>query len=314
MELTANTVKVFWRDITNICDHAYSTITSDPSHQQLFEMPVSIASGFKSDGKIIERLLGFLELLMRDVTSEPIVGSSSSEFVVVFNDSGVMPKIESNYVLTSRSDEIIMEHLTAVWLALYFCGVPFSHPWERVRRISDEQGGLPTGVCISKAIGDVYRAARQLSFRSPVESENVSKSQVLVLTHFPSVLLKESLSRKERKCTPLAAHQLGRCYALLQLRLYINEGLPIRYLVPLSSFHASLSIINENVTVSPSNAASEIMQWLNQIYSRRLSGQTVELLMDQTISLGIPTCVLGPRTGVYTLDATLDSMLPLTEN
>jgi hypothetical protein len=66
-----------------------------------------------------------------------------------------------------EAERIRIELLTACWLGLYFLGVPFGSPWEYVLRWADDDGGgLPNGVCVAKAIGDIARDARKLAVKS----------------------------------------------------------------------------------------------------------------------------------------------------
>ena len=65
-------------------------------------------------------------------------------------------------VTSSEAEKVRIELLTSCWLGLYFLGIPFGKPWERVLRWADDEGGgLPNGVCVAKAIGDIARDARK---------------------------------------------------------------------------------------------------------------------------------------------------------
>lgn len=67
-------------------------------------------------------------------------------------------------VTSSEAEKVRIELLTSCWLGLYFLGIPFGKPWERVLRWADDEGGgLPNGVCVAKAIGDIARDARKLA-------------------------------------------------------------------------------------------------------------------------------------------------------
>lgn len=301
VELNIETIQNFWLHMQQI-----QAIVLLKMKLPTFQLPLSV-SGAPILGEPvpnknkIEWLLEFCDLLMKKSTGvqefAKIVKAAKLDTSAKFDDD--------SQTLIDRADEVFMEHLTAIWLALYFYGVPFCHPWEMVRRMSEDKGGLPSGACLIKAMGDVYRTERQSLCRSErhlVEGQ-VNAVQVLVLTRFPSVIHPDSLSRKLDKYTPLSAHVLGRCYAFLQLRLYIDRKLPIRYLVPENTLKESWAFINSSST-TPNTATSEIKAWLTQINIDPAKNQKIELLEDIALSRGVPTCILGRKNGVLTLGTT----------
>jgi hypothetical protein len=76
----------------------------------------------------------------------------------------------------AEAEKVRIEMLTACWLGLYFLGVPFGSPWEYVLRwADDDSGGLPNGVCVAKAIGDIAREARKLAVKSKRFKETLAK-------------------------------------------------------------------------------------------------------------------------------------------
>lgn len=225
----------------------------------------------------------------------------------------------------TRSDELLMENLTAAWLGLYFLGVPFIHPWEKVRRLADYRGGFPSGGCIAKYIGDVYRLARhwaaeqrrpRLASALPESHKEPYASSILVLSHTPLVMLKDALTFKDDSyATPDAVHNLGRYYALLQMLLYIRAGHPVHFLVPATALAQSLDKLagypdDPGLQPTPdlrdlrATLLKQVRAWLRDtIFPTVQPGQSVRLLKQPVDAAGMPTCILGVKSGIYTLEA-----------
>lgn len=300
VELDIETIQTFWLNIQQIQATVLLKMKLPTFQLPLSASSVPILGEPLPNKNTIIWLLEFCELLMKKSTGV-------LEFASLVRDAKLdtTAKLDDPQTLIDRADEVFMEHLTAIWLALYFYGVPFCHPWEMVRRMSEDKGGLPSGACLIKAMGDVYRTERQslCSSERHLVEEQVNAVRVLVLTRFPSVIHPDSLSRSLDKYTPLAAHVLGRCYAFLQLRLYIDRKLPIRYLVPKSTLKESWTLINGSSS-TPDIATSEIKAWLTKVNIDPAKKQKIELLEDTAPSLGVPTCILGRKNGVLTLGTT----------
>jgi hypothetical protein len=213
----------------------------------------------------------------------------------------------------ARRDEVLMESLTAVWLALYFLGVPFIQPWERVRRMADERGGYPSGACVMKYVGDVYRISRLEMMRDLKDKRgHVPRGydkdcQILVLSYSPLAVLKNLLDRRENTLTPAAPHLLGRCYALLQLRMYIDAGFPIRYFVSKESLFQNWKLLKDSGD-STAGQLDDIPNWIKTVFSNASERQTVQLLLDNDEIAGMATCVLAREIGMYVLDTTRTSI------
>lgn len=222
-------------------------------------------------------------------------------------------------------DEILMESLTAAWLALYFLGLPFAQIWERVRRMADERGGYPSGACVTKFIGDIHRIGRMEMARElkaydsrlaeAVKQGHYDDSQTLILSYMPFSLLRRLIYQASGHQTPAAAHRLGNCYMLLQMRLYIREGFPIRYLVSRESLEQTWN----HLLANPENEAQaqqmfdEIPGWMHTVFPNDVYHQSVQLLMSNEWIAGMSTCVLGRQVGVYVLD-TARTSLPFAGN
>jgi hypothetical protein len=153
-------------------------------------------------------------------------------------DWGVVLKGFSRDV-ENRRVEVLMENLTAAWLGLFFLGVPMIQPWDGVRRLADQGGGYPSGGCIYKYFGDIYRTARQHVVREKGilnEQERIAdleKKPVYVLTYRPLALLEDDIARVPiASLTPAVLQLLGQRYAVLQMRLYTKQDFPIHYIVP----------------------------------------------------------------------------------
>jgi hypothetical protein len=198
-----------------------------------------------------------------------------------------------------RGDEVLMEYLTAAWLALYFLGMPFIHPWEQVRRMGDARGGFPSGGCIAKYVGDVYRYERRRLEQDPKAR---AESSMLVLSHVPYVLLPALINcPDDDDLTPRCAHVLGRLYAALQMRLYFNSGLRAHFVIPVESLTRALARLEK--VGSPESLIKGIEAWLHTLFDGGGNQQRVTLLTRTSATAGLPTCILGPRVGVYSLES-----------
>ncbi|GGY67283.1 hypothetical protein [Pseudoduganella albidiflava] len=205
--------------------------------------------------------------------------------------------------LAARSNEMLMEGLTAAWLALYFLGLPFVHPWERVRRLSDDSGGFPSGACVTKFIGDLYRRSRLEMAEHGMSAAEREQAQVLVLSYAPSLLLPDLLERDERNLSPQSAHVLGRCYAMFQLRLYASSGYPFTYFVSEQALLRHWQHAHGGYPPDLDKVLGRMAQWLATSLPAPARHQSV-LLFKPALPLGMPTCVLSSQVGIYVLDTT----------
>ena len=222
-----------------------------------------------------------------------------------------------------RRDEILMESLTAAWFALYYLGVPFAQLWERVRRMADERGGYPSGACVTKFIGDLHRIARlemarelraiNVDLADAVRRGNYKNTQTLILSYMPFGLFKELIHYNTGHLTPAAAHSLGNCYMLLQMRLYIRERFPIRYLVSRESLKQNWDNLRANPENNEETMFEGICEWMNRVFANNVYHQSVQLLTTNERVAGMATCVLGRQIGVYVLDTSRTS-LPFAGN
>jgi hypothetical protein len=269
--------------------------------------------------EMTERILAFVNRLLQFQTTRPFEKHENDLEVEKWLDEcravweedkkNAAPRArsigESKDDFRERRDEILMENLTAGWLALYFLGVPFIEPWERVRRLADERGGFPSGACVTKYLGDVYRTARQQMFGEcdGTIPEKQDEFELLVLSYAPLALLDGLLDFTDGNLTPCAVHQLGWCYALLQLRLYIKGGFPIKYFVPLESLNNNLCKLSNSEQKKCQDIIRGIKPWLNIVFPETGDErQSVTLLRTSLGTLGMPTCVLGHRIGMCVLD------------
>lgn len=306
--LTDHAFKTFWDDLEDVSavvrDKLVATAAPD-----LRRLTVDVRG--RCDQRIVDRTMVLARELL-DELAETSVGH-------LYSDSPDEPQWFNNYLnagvctvdrkyASSRIEEFLMEQLTAAWLVLYFLGAPMGHPWERVRRIADEQGGYPAGACMTKMIGDVYRRSRLEYLDAGPPNGAASEPHVMVLSMYPSLLVKELLSRHDdRKVTPGALHQLGRCYALFQLRLYVQERRSLRYIVSLQSLKDCWELFPKKLpALTSATAAQLITDWLAQLFpDGPISGQSVELHRGKDIYKMSP-CTLGCKTGVYALESGAD--------
>ena len=322
----------FWKDIARINDVVAAQVTAPGA--VLWDIQLKIRETIGPDSPlIIRRIMAFtLELL--DLPRRPGYGQASDALGAplqqfVLNCDLVLGNLEQRWLgekeRQTRSNELLMENLTAAWLALYFLGVPFIHPWEKVRRLADYRGGFPSGGCIAKYIGDVYRLARH-RFALPdlpapqscssTQPGEVDPSAVLVLSHTPMVLFEAALTySNDAYATPVSVHELGRRYALLQMMLYIRCGHPVHFLIPVTALRQALNKLagfpdDPAATGTPdmwmlrAQIRDKIKTWLfGTIFTSVFSGQSVRLLKYPLDASGMPTCVLGTKTGIYTLES-----------
>lgn len=191
MELNATTFSAFWADVQEIADFltrqtrrhdADWTLPRVYVERNWSNLPRDCYEHHRSTrAGLLERTLGFTQLLLTQVGNMPMLNETlggalggtpgwvDRRWVAEYFQSGVVSAQPSAKDMEGRDGELLMEQLTVAWLVLYFLSVPMGHAWERVRRIADEQGGYPAGVCMAKSIGDVYRGARMNALRRAKE-------------------------------------------------------------------------------------------------------------------------------------------------
>lgn len=212
-------------------------------------------------------------------------------------------------VAPAMADADHIEYLTSTSLALYFLGLPFNQPWDHVLdQVENHVGGLPNGVCVAKAIGDIIRAARIANRRQmrhgtapPVqdtESENTVAGalpgcSLLIHSHMPLILHASYVTTAEvTGCLPDSAHVLGHCYELLQMRLYAHEGLPFGYFVPLALVKAKLAIEPDF-----DKAWLEALVWLFEHVIQEPCRDQRLMLID---TAALPPMFLNRSSGLFT--------------
>lgn len=141
-----------------------------------------------------------------------------------------------------------VELLTAAWLGLYFLGIPVADLWDRVRRWEDEEGGgLPNGICVAKAIGDIVRESRKAQMDKPArvnaDGAYLHVHSFLPMLMFPELIATGVVHPDQAPPTSLLeedVHALGRHYEFLQLKQYVRARLPILYSVPLALLRSGI--------------------------------------------------------------------------
>jgi len=321
----------FWADIRDI-NRVVSIELVRPG-AKLWELPLAVRTAIGSGyPAMIKRILAYaIELL--DVPRTAGTGRRSGspneqmerflqycDRVLGEHEHRALSPVDRR----TRRDELLMENLTAAWLGLYFLGVPFIHPWEKVRRLADYRGGFPSGGCIAKYIGDVYRLARHwMAQQGPAGAqaalfpeEEGKSAAILVLSYTPLVLLREALTYHDiTYATPGSVHELGRHYALLQMLLYLRCGYPVHFLIPVAGLAQSLDTLS-GIPHDPASPPTPEMRarrttilegirpWLfDTVFAERFGGQSVRLLKLPLDTSGMPTCILGTKTGIYTLES-----------
>lgn len=211
-----------------------------------------------------------------------------------------------------RSDEpvedlrTLMRDLTGTWLGLYFLGTPFPHPWEPVARHAERHGYDRDGG-IFKAVADVYRSARR-ALPSDANRSLAAKPLMFLdlrpLAYLKLVELEQSggadKATKEKSATNTltdTVRALGACYEMLQLRLYIEAGGPIKHVILEETLCKLLAKAPNNI--------QEMVELATRVYGALppKSGQTITIIKRGHASTSqlakIPGCVLAPEEGVY---------------
>lgn len=291
----------FWRNVAEVTAFVQDKLVN-ASNGQLAQLTIDVQHHF--DG-VIDPTFSFAQDLL-DELAETSVGYR-------YADADQPPPWFAQYLAArvanvkkgramARIDEFLMEQLTAIWLLLYFLSVPIGHPWERVRRIADEQGGYPVGACMTKMIGDVYRR-----MRLEIPEPKADAPPVVVLSMYPSILIKELLDRPDvDKMTPSSLHKLGRCYALFQLRLYVAEGRRLRYIVKLPAFKRSWELFPDLPSLADDKASSQIRRWMTQMFPDGRADLHEVLLYRGRDKLSVSPCTLGCKSGVYALESSAE--------
>ena len=263
-------------DILNVVEHQ---LTSLPNHRQAGK-PFDISD-------ILTRI--------RSLVSESVAKESSQCILLTCQELLWFANRPEQYIESKHPDTKVsalskvelMEHLTGAWLGLYFLGMPFAHPWERVARHAIRHG-FARGAGIRKVAGDVYRKAR-LDMRI-CRAENQILPMVHVLDHNPLALSQLVEKADDGHAQVFAA--LGACYEFLQLRLYLREGGQINYCVFESTLRKCLD--------SQSGLASLWKAFELAFYCGTMTQAQQVILLESSSELApMPACVFSDRDGIY---------------
>jgi hypothetical protein len=193
-------------------------------------------------------------------------------------------------------DQRYIELLTAASLCLYFLGLHSWGPWERVLTWADDVGGLPDGVCLAKAIGDIVRTAR---LGSPLDAPNPA---LLVLSYRPDLVI-DCIAKSKPLSYPGLQDglTLGRCYELLQFRLYGKTDKSVSYYVPRARLESHLAQRKDLPSEqTPEERWASILKWLHtQVFATPRGNQHVYVIDDPHI----PACFINNQMGLYAFEA-----------
>ena len=273
------------------------------------------AIGYADVRPIVVRLLQIADQLMRTADDPPLYASFESWT----RDPGkARPAGNTGDAAVPPTEGTLIELLTGVWLGLYFLSTPFVHPWEKALRIAEGSGGFPGGACLSKAIGDLYRLSRQAGIRDfgrfkdmATAPKCIACAGVLVLDLYPLSLNERLFKPGSENASRTLADVLiaiSTCYELLQLRLYVEEGLPITYILPFKA-------IGEATDPKAPEAAEgrRVKMWLALAsvfpndrsgvawtFRQEKRGDSViqRVLIVESEMKSVPQCVLGHQIGV----------------
>ncbi|MBV6824627.1 hypothetical protein [Pseudomonas sp. PD9R] len=210
-------------------------------------------------------------------------------------------------ITVEEADHLYVELLAGACIGLYFLGVPMGQPWDRVLQwVESDGGGLPNGVCVAKAIGDLVRAER----KATVDPE------LLVRSYLPVALFRELIrdgavlprapcpQDRPLHCAAVAAGVLGRCYELLQICLYVREGRSISYVVPRSLIQKMLGITPESAEEHVHPRWEQMCDWLDYVFhAPKLDRQHV-CIIDP---VGLPACFINRSSGLFTFERVTDT-------
>jgi hypothetical protein len=199
-------------------------------------------------------------------------------------------------IFTDTIENTYVRSLTAVWLGLYFMGVPFWHLWERVRQWEDEKGGgLPSGACVAKAIGDIVRSARMRAIRK----SETTPEPLIIQSGWPIILFEYLMT--DGPDAEDCACILGRYYEFLQLYLYSRSGYPLYYYVTEAVIADKLDIKNKKAEDRP----AVLDQWKKACERLRESffkghkeNQVVYVLAEPKT----PPCFINHAEGLFTFE------------
>jgi hypothetical protein len=210
-------------------------------------------------------------------------------------------------ISVEKAEHLYVELLAGACLGLYFLGVPLGQPWDKVLRwVESDGGGLPNGVCVAKAIGDLVRAERN-------SAEN---SNLLVRTYLPIVLFRELIREgaifyrppAEEDCPLQRASEsagiLGRCYELLQICLYVRGGRSISYVVPRSLIQKLLGITTTFTLPEVRARWDQMCEWLDYVF------QTPDVSCQHVCIIGpvgLPACFVNQSSGLFTFEPITDA-------
>ncbi|SAK43746.1 hypothetical protein AWB79_00720 [Caballeronia hypogeia] len=208
---------------------------------------------------------------------------------------------------TQGVDRGRIELLTTCWLALNFLGIPYFKPWEIVLCwAEDESGGLPNGVCVAKAIGDIVRSARKNIATKRLVKDTPA---LIVLSGLPLLLFKLLVrhdGEPDNLNRPDDADMLGRCYELLQLHLYLKSGGSILYCIRGDVVAEGFRVVSASRKAPLTRAEAhdiwrESLKWLrSHLAEDAAQHQNQEVyIVDEP---AVPACFINDEIGMYTFE------------
>lgn len=212
---------------------------------------------------------------------------------------------------------LYVEILTAVALALYYLGVPDGRPWDIVLQWTEVHGGgLPNGICVGKAIGDLVRASRRAHMACRRGDDCMQAGDLLVHSYLPMVIFPRLIDKKvphedpDGPPLPDYLHKLGRCYEYMQLRLYATEGFPFLYTAPKSFIEeCMLQDWHAQKATNPTVTKRQVFDTMRSALRARLRG-SVALPVDTASRQRVvvvpfdrpPACFVNDSSGLFTFE------------
>lgn len=228
----------------------------------------------------------------------------------VFEEQAVDGK--AKLVPVGHETECLMELLAAVWCGLALLGTRADKLWSRVLHIAGEEtNGFPTGVCLYKAFGDVYRnACKDLALLKGTADPDyleLNNPRVRQLFSSPSIFGDVDLSGippSQLDLSPYVFRRAGALYYVIHQIAYLRSG-----------NHFTLLWGYDGDAVQKSFVESEApRKWLRFAYGRK-SYSVKDQMNDPNrsvkfafwaipanrLAVSIPVCVLGVRHGVLSM-------------
>ena len=207
-----------------------------------------------------------------------------------------------------------MEFLAAIWCGLLFLGIRADSLWNRILQLAaDDTSGLPFGVCVYKAYGDIYRQTlRELATLETcektkgdiIDAQNARVRQLIMNPCiFGSIDIGESEDSVPTDISLPMFRRIGALYYVIYQIAYLRSG---------RSFTLVWLFRNADDFKVGFGGNNEAKMWVRYAYGRAAyspdnlvgSGRRKHAFWAcSRQAFTQPPCVMGLRYGVVTVDA-----------